>query len=74
MLNVPCAVGEPLIVFVLVAKESPVGRDDVATEKVTACVDEAVKLYEKGNPVVAVAESELVISGNRHSGAGLYVS
>ena len=74
MLNVPCAVGEPLIVFVLVAKESPAGKDDVATEKVTAWVDEAVKLYENGNPVVAEDVSELVICGIRHSGAGLYVS
>jgi hypothetical protein len=63
MLNVPTVVGVPLIVFVEVANESPAGRVDGLTENVTAGVDEAVSVYEKGVPTVADAVSELVIPG-----------
>ena len=61
MLKTPAVVGIPLIVFVVVANESPGARVDVATEKMTSCVDEAVRLYEKDVPTVPEAVSELVI-------------
>ena len=46
ILKVPVVVGVPEIVFVVVAKESPAGRVDVATEKVAAGVEDAVRVYE----------------------------
>ena len=63
MLNVPTVVGVPLIMFVVVAKESPAGRVDVARENVTACVDDAVSVYENAEPTVAEAVRELSICG-----------
>ena len=44
ILKVPAVVGVPVIVSVVVAKESPSGKDDVATENVVVSVDDAVNV------------------------------
>ena len=44
ILKVPAVVGVPLIVSVVVAKVSPSGKDEVATENVVAVVDDAVNV------------------------------
>ncbi len=66
-LNVPCSVGVPEMVFPL--QLIPAGRDEVATEKVTGLLEEAVIVYENPLPTLPVAVRMLVISGNRHCGS-----